>query len=55
MMGEALRTQGGEHPIFICPLCKRRSYHPADIHEHFCGACGFVDDVIERLLFKRAE
>jgi ribosomal protein L37E len=42
-----------KQPVFICPLCKRRSYHPMDIREHYCGKCGFVDDVIERLLTRR--
>jgi hypothetical protein len=37
-------------PSFVCPLCRRRSYHPMDIKEHFCGDCGFVDDVIEAIL-----
>lgn len=46
-------SETSERPVFICPLCKRRSYHPMDIREHFCGACGFVDDVIERLLVER--
>lgn len=42
-------------PAFVCPLCKRRSYHPVDIAERYCAACGFVDDVIAELVQKGAE
>lgn len=50
-MAEELRER--TVPVFVCPLCKRRSYHPMDIREHYCAACGFVDDVIERLIVER--
>lgn len=26
-------------PSFICPRCGRRSYHPTDIAQRYCGAC----------------
>lgn len=28
---------------YLCPTCNRRSYHPKDIEERFCGVCGFAD------------
>jgi hypothetical protein len=26
-------------PFFTCPVCRRTSYHPADIQNRYCGAC----------------
>jgi ribosomal protein L37E len=41
--GESGDGKGGL-PSFLCPRCGRRSYHPGDISERFCGVCGFVED-----------
>lgn len=26
-------------PFYVCPVCGRTSYHPADIANRYCGAC----------------
>ncbi len=33
-------------PLFVCPICKRQSWHPRDAEQRFCAKCGFVDDVL---------
>ena len=33
-------------PPFVCPICKRQSWHPRDAEQRFCAVCGFVDDVV---------
>jgi hypothetical protein len=30
-------------PWITCPKCRRASYHPQDIAERYCGACGCHD------------
>jgi hypothetical protein len=30
-------------PWITCPKCRRTSYHPKDIAERYCGACGDHD------------
>ncbi len=37
------RSEGA--PSITCPRCQRVSYHPEDIAQRFCGACGFHDDL----------
>jgi hypothetical protein len=33
-------------PSITCHLCQRRSYHPVDVANHYCGWCHkFLDDV----------
>jgi hypothetical protein len=32
-------------PAITCPKCGRTSYHPNDIAERYCGACGYHDGV----------
>ena len=31
-------------PSYTCPRCKRRSYHPKDIENKYCGACHKFED-----------
>ncbi len=33
-----------DHPHITCPRCGRTSYHPQDIANRFCAACGFWGD-----------
>lgn len=28
-----------QYPSILCPQCHRRSYHPADIVQRYCGHC----------------
>jgi len=34
-----------EQPSITCPSCKRTSYHPEDVKNKFCPACGYHDQL----------
>jgi hypothetical protein len=42
-----------ETPPFVCPICRRQSWHPRDGAERFCAVCGFVDDVLAAQVLER--
>ncbi len=45
-----IRLRG--HAALICLLCDQISYHPEDVTQRYCGACGtFLDEVPE--LYRR--
>lgn len=36
-------------PSITCPVCGRTSYHPKDIHHHYCSHChAFHTDINDR-------
>jgi len=41
-------------PRIRCPSCWRVSYHPVDVVERFCPACGFHDDLLPAHILSRA-
>jgi hypothetical protein len=36
-------------PCILCLACNRISHNPNDIAQHYCGVCGFLDDLPELL------
>ena len=39
MAAENGRAARPELPSFTCPVCARKSYHPTDVEDGWCGAC----------------
>lgn len=33
-----------EQPSIVCPRCGRRSFHPEDVRQRYCGACHMFHD-----------
>lgn len=38
---------GEDRLSIVCPRCRRRSYHPEDVANRYCGACVQFHDVME--------
>lgn len=36
-----------DHPTFTCPVCRRRSWHPEDVANEYCGACNAFTGQVE--------
>ena len=30
-------------PFYLCQFCRRKTYHPKDIENHYCPCCGSED------------
>lgn len=35
-------------PSIVCPHCKKRSFHPMDVSQRYCGFCHAYHDEIGR-------
>jgi len=29
--------------FYLCPLCRRKTYHPKDVEHSYCPCCGSAD------------
>ncbi len=43
----AVAPAGEDRLSIVCPRCTRRSYHPEDVANRYCGACNQFHDVME--------
>lgn len=43
-----MSDQPETHPFIVCPRCKKRSYHPKDRENRYCGFCHLFHEDYER-------